>query len=109
VSLKDRLPRVVADIHGSFCRLLVEFLAMPVYVCAFVMLAMVCPTFIDLVIVVDHSGCFAAIAGSSGGYFVAGVVGRFYPGGVAAVGALAPSLARCRECVGPLLGYWWNL
>ena len=51
---------MVADFHGSFHGLLVEFLAVPV--CAFVLLAMVCPAAIDLANVVGHSGCFAAIA-----------------------------------------------
>jgi hypothetical protein len=54
-------------------------------ICAFVLLAMVCPAAIDLAVVVGHSGCFAVIAfsmtdalaviGLSGGCFAAIVVG----------------------------------
>jgi hypothetical protein len=45
--------RVIAGFRGSFCRFVVEFLAVPV--CAFALLAIVCPAAIDLAIVVRLS------------------------------------------------------
>jgi hypothetical protein len=119
--------RVVANFRGSSRRLFVEFLTVPV--CAFVLLAMVCPTGIDLAVVADlswllcryyflHDG-YLAIIGSSGGYFAAVVVGRFYPSGClavggisgecfAATGSLVPSLAHLmpRAC---WPSSWWML
>lgn len=46
-------PCVVADFRGCFRQLLVEFLIVPV--CAYVLLAMVCPVAIDLAVVAGLS------------------------------------------------------